>query len=222
MNVGNSVRYALDCVDRHEYEAAMMHACAAASSTAKKSMPKKMTDRQAFTGFLRKHYDIFGLMAVRGVNVHETKFPVSVTSSLGENMKPDIADLIYKLHTNSHAHGEEVPAGFELVDEPMGHVNNLFIDIESRTVRLPTSTIVGLIAVAVVNPVNAGQRVPDGYWMSWGSPALRFDVNEWWGRADEFLGQLTSQYTPQVKLDFGDYVDDVELPIGPTRDGVQG
>lgn len=217
VNVGNSVRYALDCLGRREHEAAMMHACAAVSSTAKQAMPRKHTDRQAFTGFLRQNYDIFGLMAVRGINIHETRFPVAITSSLGENHKPDIADLIYKFHRNTHAHGDEVPLGFELVDDPAGPVSFFYIDIDKGNVQLPWNTIVGLCAVAIVNPVNVTQRVPDGYWLSWGWPVIRFEINEWWGRTQDFRDQLASQFTPQVKLDFGEYVDNPPQSPGSTQ-----
>lgn len=180
----------------------MLHACNAVDGTAAKMYPGMGVGKR-FTTLIRDSYDIFGLMAVRGVNVSETRWPVPVDSTLGKNEWPDTADLVYKIHRCVQGHGDEMPAGFELVVDHLGPVSMVYI--EEGKVRLPWNTIFGLVAVAVVQSVNVGQRAADGQWLSWGEPKLTFEINEWWGRKDDFRAQLASQYTPLVKLDWAEW-----------------
>ncbi|WP_433714335.1 hypothetical protein ACQP2U_09620 [Nocardia sp. CA-084685] len=201
MNVGKSIRYALECLDRHEDEPAMMHACAAVHATAKKWATRKTTDRMAFTSFLRDNYDILGPMGARGLNVQGTRFPLAITSSLGEGEQPDLADIILTIHRNAHAHGDEVKVGFELTGR-QGLVSTIHIDIENKSIRLPWNLIPGLCAVAVVSDLNTDQYVPDGCHLTYGYPIMRFEINEWWGRKHDFLAQIATQPYPVVKLDF--------------------
>ncbi|ONI74132.1 hypothetical protein BWI15_12245 [Kribbella sp. ALI-6-A] len=65
--------------------------------------------------------------------------------------------------------------------------------------------------MVVVEPVNTDQRVPDGYHLTFdGGPPL--DVNEWWGRSDDFAELVATVQMPLVTLDFGDWMDDLRAP----------
>lgn len=204
MNVGDSIRLAIDDFNRGETEAAMLHACNAVDGTAKKAFPN-MGVGDRFTTLIRDNYDIFGLMAVRGVNLADTRWPVPIKSTLDKTNRvwPDTADLVYVIHRCTHGHGDELSADFALVDEFIGLASEL--RVEEGKVRLPWNTIFGLIAVAVVAPVNVGQRVADGQYLTWGLPEIRFQINDWWGRKDDFRAQLATQPTPLVTLDWAEW-----------------
>lgn len=206
VKVGDSIRLAIDDFGRGETEAAMLHACNAVDGTSKKMYPPGTPVGQRFTMLIRQSYDIFGLMSVRGVNVRETRWPVRVNSTLGKDVWPDTADLIYFVHRCAHGHGDELPEDFALVDDNIGMASRLYV--EKGKVRLPWNTIFGLIAVAVVEQVNVGQQVADGHYLRWGDPEIRFEINEWWGRKDEFRALLETQHTPLVKLDWGDWTSE--------------
>ncbi|MFI5777418.1 hypothetical protein [Nocardia sp. NPDC051570] len=202
MKVGDSIRLAIDDFGRGETEAAMLHACNAVDGTAKKIHPTgQVGDR--FTALIRDNYDIFGLMAMRGVNTAETRWPVPIKSTLGRNVWPDTADLIYFQHRCAHGHGDELPGDIALVDDYIGIASELLV--EQGKVRLPWNTIFGLIAIAVVEAVNIDQRVADGQHLEWGDPKIHFEINDWWGRKVDFRAQLATQHTPLIKLDWAEW-----------------
>ncbi len=51
------------------------------------------------------------------------------------------------------------------------------LKISKGVVQLSDRTIDGLLAVAVFAPANAGQRVPDGYFLALGD--AEFTINDW-------------------------------------------
>ena len=102
MKVGESVRHAMDEWERSNLEAAMLHACNAVDGTAKKVLPALGSNRR-FTRLLRDNYAILGPMGVPGINLAETRFPVDVPHPTTPDGKPDIADVIYGIHSCSHS-----------------------------------------------------------------------------------------------------------------------
>ncbi|MBY4210780.1 hypothetical protein HQO42_05275 [Rhodococcus fascians] len=204
MKVGDSVRLAIDAFDRRETESAMLHACNAVDGTARKKFPK-LGVAARFTKLLRDDYPIFGLMAVPGVNIAETRWPVEIQSYLGKDEWPDIAALIYVVHRCSHGHGDELPFEFRLVDEEISAISHIIV--ERGVVRLPWNTIFGLLAVAVVQEENGDQRVRDDQWLSWGVPTMRFEINDWWGRKDDFLAKLETQPRPSLTLNWAEWTE---------------
>lgn len=207
VNVGNSVRKAIDDWESDELEAAMLHACNAVDGTAKKMYPNLRSNAR-FTLLLRDNYSILGPMGMPGVNLVETRFPVKVERPRATGGKPDLADVIYGIHRCSHGHGDELPGGFELIPDTRGPVRRTTIYVEKGAIRLSDRIIFGLIAVAVLSPANKGQTVPDGYYLTFGAK-VKLVINEWWGRAADFPAIAASDPTPLVKLDFGDWMDNV-------------
>lgn len=204
MNVGSSVRKAIDDWEQGELESAMLHACNAVDGTAKKVYPT-LSSNARFTRFLRENYTIFGPMGAPGINLVETRFPVKVAKPKAEGGKPDIADVIYGIHRCAHGHGDDLPAGFELLPDAAGPAGYTHMEIEQGRVRLSDRVIFGLLAVAVLSPANIGQTVPDGYHLTFGRNKVVLFINEWWGRATDFASIAAQEPLPQVKLDFGDW-----------------
>lgn len=183
----------------------MLHACNAVDGTAKKVYPK-LGSNARFTRLLRDNYPILGPMGMPGINLVETRFPVKVQHPKAPGGKPDLADVIYGVHRCSHGHGEELPGGFQLIQDAQGPPRLTRILVAKGTVQLSDRVIFGLIAVAVLSPVNKGQHVPDGYYLTFGAKE-KLIINEWWGRAAEFPAIVASDSGPLVTLDFGDWME---------------
>jgi hypothetical protein len=194
VNVGESVRHAIDDWQAGKLEASMMHACNAVDGTAKKLYPHAGVGAR-FTRLLRENYDgILGPMGAPGVDLYGTRFAVKVKAPGG---KPDIADLIYGINRCRHGHGDELPDGFDLLPEASGppRRTGLRVAIDGGAVRLSDRIIFGLLAVAVLSPANADQRVPDGYTLSYSNTNV-LPINNWWGRAADFPKVLATDPPP--------------------------
>lgn len=213
MKVGDSVRLGIDPFESRETESVMLHACIAVDGTARMKFPKLGVAARS-TKLLRDDYPIFGRMAVPGVNIVETRWPVEIRSTLGKDEWPDIADLIYVIHRCSHGHGDELPFEFRLVEDEIGSMSHIIG--ERGVVRLPWNTIFGLLAVAAAHEENTDQRVRDDQYLSCGVPTMTFDVADWWGRKADFLAKLETQRHIAVKLDWADWTEIHPFEVGLT------
>lgn len=200
MKVGDSVRMALLDWDQGEVESAMMHACNAVNGTAKQAYPT-LGDAAAFTRLLRASYSVLGPMGAPGVDLVNTRFPVVVKNPKAPGGKPDLADVVYGVHRCSHGHGDELPEGFELIPNAAGPVRCTQMEVRHGKVRLSDRIIFGLLAVAVISPINATQSIPTGFWLKFSNqPAL--EINEWWGRAEDFAALIALEPLPLLTLNF--------------------
>lgn len=207
MNVGNSVRKAIDDWESNELDAAMLHACNAIDGTAKK-VYSKLGSNARFTQILRDNYSILGPMGMPGINLVETRFPVKVESPKAPGGKPDLADVIYGIHRCSHGHGEELPGGFELIPDARGPARHTTVRAAKGSIQLSDRIIFGLIAVAVLSPVNSDQSVPNGYYLTFGAD-VKLMINDWWGRASDFPAVAARDPVPLVTMDFNEWMKDV-------------
>ena len=89
VNVGNSVRKAIDDWERGDSESAMLQACNAVDGTARKVYPTLGSNRR-FTQVLRENYAILGPMGAPGINLVETRFPVTVPRPTTDDSRPDM------------------------------------------------------------------------------------------------------------------------------------
>src|SRR5829696_7722331 len=106
MKVANSVRKAINEWEQGELESAMLHACNAVDGTARKLYPN-LGNKDRFTRFLRENYAILGPMGAPGIDLIQTRFPVTVQRPTAPGGGPDMADVIYGIHRCCHAHGDE-------------------------------------------------------------------------------------------------------------------
>lgn len=198
-SVGNSVRKAIEDWASGEFEFAMLHACNAVDGTAKKVFPEmRVTAR--FTKMLRDNYGIFGPIGLPGINVEDTRWPVEVKRPKAAGGLPDIADVIYGVHRCTHGHGDELPDGFDLWPDVSGPDRRTRFSVERGKVQLSDRVIFGLLGVAVFSKANIDQVVPDTYYLTFADTIL--SINEWWGRAEDFLPMAAAENLPSVILDF--------------------
>jgi hypothetical protein len=213
MNVGRSIQKSIDDWEIGDFDAAMLHACNAVDGTAAKWLSNERGSNARFTRLLRDNYAILGRMCMPCINLVETRFPINVLRPKAPGGKPDLADVIYGVHRCCHGHGDELPDGFELLSDGCGEGLSTRIHIEKGKMQLSDRVIFGLIAVAVLCPANANQSVPDGYYITLGltcGASHKLMINEWWGRAADFLVLVASDPLISVTLDFGDWMDDVQ------------
>ena len=74
--VGDSVRKAISDWELGDYEFAMLHACNALDGTAAKLHPR-LHSNDRVTRTLRDNYSLFGPMAAPGVDIVNTRWPVT-------------------------------------------------------------------------------------------------------------------------------------------------
>ena len=116
-----------------------------------------------------------------------------------------MADVIYGIHRCTHGHGDELPDGFKLLEDAAGPARFTRMEVENGKLRLSDRIIFGLLSVAVLSPSNTDQRVPDGYYLSFGR-STKLVINEWWARAADFPAIAATDPTPSVTLDFGEWM----------------
>lgn len=203
MKISDSVRKSIIDWEQHELDSAMLHACNAVDGTASKIYPS-LGSNARFTKLLRENYSILGPMGVPGINLTETRFPLELPYAKATQGKPDIADVIYGIHRCSHGHGEELPSGFELLEDAAGPTRITRMEIEKGKVRLSDRIIFGLLAVVVFSPANKNLAVPelDGFFLTFGN-SRKLMINDWWGQSEKFiLDIIPNDPLPLVTLDF--------------------
>ena len=205
--VYDSIRKAIDDWESDEVEAAMLHACNAVDGTTKKVYPK-LGSNARFTQLLRDNNSILGPMGMPGINLVETRFPVKVARPKAPGGKPDLANVMYGIHRCSHGHGEDLPSGFELILDARGPARQTTVKVVKGAIQLSDRIIFGLIAVAVLSPVNKDQLVPEGYYLTFGATE-KLMINEWWGRAADFAEIAARDPVPLVTMNFAEWMNDV-------------
>ena len=204
MKIADSVRKAIADWQQGDPESAMLHACNAVDGTARKLYPK-LGSRERFTRVLRENYRVLGPMGAPGIDLVNTRWPVDVKAPTALGGKPDVADVLYGIHRCCHAHGDELPEGFELVPDAAGPNLQTRMLVEKGKVRLSDPMIFGLLAVAVLSLANKTEVATalNGYFLTFGPAKLI--INDWWGRAADFAAIAAKYPLPLVKLDFGDW-----------------
>lgn len=203
MKVGDSVRHALDEWARGNIEASMLHACNSVDGTARKVYPA-LGSKARFTRLLREEYAILGPMAAPGIDLENTRFPVKIERPTAPGGQPDFADVIYGIHRCTHGHGNELPEGFALIRDAQDQPGATHMELSrDGAFRMSDRVIFGLLAVAVLNPVNKDQSA-QGYYLMYERQVLLLD--KWWGRAANFPA-IVAAGTPlgSLKLDFGNW-----------------
>ncbi len=211
MNLGESVKQALDRWERKDWDGAMGYACAAVDETGRKRYPSVGVGTR-FRAVIRDSLDILGVLATPGVDLQESRFPVAVRSDLPDQ-RPDIADVVYGIHRFSHDHADELPEGFELTPYVAGKTV-LRIALDGK-VQLTSPTVIGLLAIAVFAPENKGESIPSSYQLSWYQHT--FYVASWWGWQDHFREMISVVQSPNNVLDYGKAWDKW-APVAAARD----
>lgn len=206
-SVGESVRKAISDWMAGDAQFAMLHACNAIDGTARKAHTS-LGNNARFTRLIRDNYDVFGPMGLPGIDLANTRWPVKVARPKAPGGLPDVADVIYGIHRCTHGHGDELPEGFDLLPDAAGPDQITRIQVQLGKLQLSDRVIFALLAVAVVNPANSDQRVPDSYFLSFAGRRLL--INEWWGRDKEFAQLVATVHMPKVKADFAEWMDEAK------------
>jgi hypothetical protein len=203
MRIEKSVMKSIDEWQAHDFESSMLHACNAVDGTARKHFPG-LCNKKRFTQFLRDNHSILGPMGAPGIDLAATRFPIRVDRPTASGGLPDLADVIYAIHRCTHAHGDELPDGFELIADAAGEPRVTRMEIEHGKLRLSDRIIFGLIATVVFSPINAQLTASPSYFLTFGARE-KMVINDWWGRAADFAAVVSTDPMPQVKLDFGEW-----------------
>ncbi len=206
--IGYSVGKAIDDFLLGDLNGAMLHACMAVDGTSKKSHPTTLRHRNRFLTTLRENYSILRPMSFPGLDIEQIKWPVRITAAQKPDEWPDTAEVIYGVHRCAHGHGDDLPAGFELMPDVLnGDKNNTSLIAAPGRVQISDRVIFGLLAIAVFAPVNHGMNTTDGHWLSF--KHYKFIINEWWGKREDFLAIAAPHDTQRVNLDLGNWYSQV-------------
>jgi hypothetical protein len=210
VEVGRSVSKAIADRLMGDMEPAMLHACNAVDGTAKKMYPNQDVGAR-FRKLLRDNYAGILEPMMPGVNLEKTVFPISISGASGPGGKPDVADILYKIHRCNHGHGDAVPVGYELIPDTTTEPARTTMKPEAGpngdwVVHLSDRIIYGMAAVALLAPVNVGQVLQGSLHLTWssisGDIGVRLD-NGWWGRVAEFAAiTAMDRKRISVTLDF--------------------
>jgi len=185
----------------------MLHACNAVDGTAAKALSHIRSNNERFSTLLRNNYFALGIMGMPGINLADTRFPISVANPKAPGGGVDLADIIYGIHRCTHGHGSEMPDGFELLRDSVGPPERTTIKIQRGKIQLSDRIIFGLLAVAVLAPENVGQTIPPSYWLSLGAENT-FAIHEWWGRREDFEAIASTISIPNITVDFSEWMND--------------
>jgi|KBSSwiStaDraftv2_1062776.scaffolds.fasta_scaffold427817_2 hypothetical protein len=196
-------------------EAAALFGCNAIDGTGRRRYGTGTPSvAKRFIQTIRDDLDIFETVGMPGIDLRTSRFPYDGVKSQPVGEKPDIADVLYYVHRCAHGHGDEVQEGFELMtDGPVP--GNHSMHFSNDGVRLPGSTVLGLVAVAVLAPENVNERAGDVA-IPWMGGTLV--VDEWWGRGDDFRELVVSGGFNYYKLHVTPPDDAENTPLSEIAD----
>lgn len=176
----------------------MLHACNAVDGTAKKAYPS-LPNKARFIRLLRENYGILGPMGAPGLDLASIRFPVSAPGFRTADGFADIAEIIYAIHRCAHGHGDELPQGFELMPDANGPPRRTQMIFGDGRVHLSDRIVYGLLAVAVLSPLNVTEQIPKNYFLSYGGKVTMV-IHEWWGRAADFPYVVSTDPVPILQI----------------------
>ncbi len=141
-------------LEKAELELAVMLSCAAVDGTAKRALPGIPRNRERFTALIRSYYWLLEPMAMSGVNLKETRW---TNVPLPSNPARTSLEIVYHAHRNAHMHGDSVPSAHVEFTASVGS-GRLQLEFGNGWLKLPDNLPFGLIAIAVVDPSNVGER----------------------------------------------------------------
>lgn len=194
MRLADHVTAAFDDRLSGKFEPALLHACIAVDATARRLFPTEKSVRRRYVACLRSYYWLIEPMIGSGINLEDMRFE---NVPLRDNPSPDLAEIIYHMFRNNHAHGEEVPRAFWVVWTEEGVAPSWILS--RGELHMPETVLWALLSVAVFSRANSGEHSVGNYYLSLGDQ--QFPISDWWGREDEFRPLADGRNTTRVKLE---------------------
>jgi len=225
VEIAKSVSKALDEYEAGDIESALLHACNAVDGTARKTYGAQLGAGARFTRMLRDNHLILGPMGAPGLDILTQRFPGFIEKGTTPDKEPDLADLIYTIHRCAHAHGDQIPFGYELLPVADLGPRLTHMRIEYDWIQLSVRIVPALVAVAVLAPVNATLSIGGDYWLSYS--LTKMPSQDWWGEADKFPA-LVATDPPPVGITYAfegkgaQSVNDADAPEPSSTEEVAG
>jgi hypothetical protein len=181
----------------------MLFACIAVDGTAKLSFPDiAKHNKKRFTNFLRENYDVIVPMAFNGIDLVNSTFCYVDPHSTKEQFV-DLAEFIYLVHRNTHAHGEELLPGYMLQADAKSGPRRTTLSFFGGATAISDRTIFALLACVVLAKVNANLRIGNADFdpfLTW--EEQKFPIDHWWGRKADFVQIVKPIFHPGIALNF--------------------
>jgi hypothetical protein len=204
MKLQEHVLKAINASNRGDKDEALMHACFAIDGTARNLYSKKKCLRSDYKNCIRSYYWLIEPFIGAGLNLEETKWThVKLDDGSGKLIQnPDLADIIYHIFRCNHAHANEIPLNYEILESGDGWARWI-VNTSNSTLHMPDKIIWALIGVAVFSKGNTGLSTEGDYYLSWGSEALgigttKFLIKDHWGKENDL--KLFFEQRPQIRV----------------------
>lgn len=173
--IGEIIQESLDLHGQGHPERAFAKACLAFQETIRKKTGKDELALVDYKTFIDEHWELLSFMAFPLINTPylDQQFVIREIS-LNPRRSYTIKEIVVHLLTYTLRHGSP-PSDMRFL------AANKF-DVSNGRLFIPSTLITGLLALAVVHPVNADGEIGDRYWISISD--FKMFIDELWGRLD--------------------------------------
>lgn len=222
MELVKNMERAIDNWQNHDYNASLNFATLAIEATARRYYNKSHITRTEYIKLIRKYYWVIEIfMGFPADTAYRFYSQIHITDDRGKNIGgrfgPDLADIIYHVFRCSIHHGCDLPIKYKLV--PTSGVSSVSIigqDPQNDVLLLPTTVIIGILAICLVCSANYGLGLDSTYYLTLDTSVclssqshcindelifnqlvcrgavLKFDFCKYFGREDEIKNILSS------------------------------
>ena len=200
MTIGDQIRCSIDDFeDGTKFEASLSHSCTGINATSTKLFGNVQGEiGKNYKKCLRQYYWLLEPM-LGSINLVDTKFTWG--RLLSKTLTPDLTDIVYEAFRCTHAHGAEHPISFSYL--PCANTGGpVRFEFEENIMAFPDTIIFALLSVTILSEVNkdCAQNNLDGYIFTLGDE--QFNVNDWWGREEDFRPIADRHNTNRLTLNF--------------------
>jgi hypothetical protein len=195
MKISDHIRHSLDACDRRELDAALLFACLAIDGTAKKTYPDINSVGKRFRKFIGSQIDIIELF-FGGINLKETTFPF-LNNQGRTGLK--FEDIVYEKFRCDLAHGNEFEEGYGIELKIAEHHHQFKINLETKSMTMPESSIFALGLACVLAPANKDQRIGNNQYF-YSDGINQYVVDRWWGKVECAYQIMDFEKAIRVKL----------------------
>lgn len=176
ITIPDRVYHSIDCLERGQFEFALEQAAIAVDITAQHNYKKTRSSKSTYKSFLKEYYWVMELMALGGVDLHNSTFSNFSIEDNGKIIeKPNLSDLIYHIVRCSLVHGAGLPKNLVFVPERC-------ITLAHEYISLPVQVIWGLLATVVFAKVNFNEKSEGEYFFTYEHE--KFLIRDCWGGED--------------------------------------
>lgn len=172
--VGEAVRETIEAMEAGAMEAAFAAACAAIETTLEKSLATEDLTGGDYQNFVKENWRLISFMGLPQALPLPPNIEFALTRLVhGFNLRTAEELIIHLIQQTAKM--QRTPVQFKF------HYGAAF-ELKTEKIHVPASLISGLVGIVIFHPANAGESVPDKYWLNISD--FKMFISELWGRMD--------------------------------------